>query len=45
MKASELKKQAELDAFEKFPDKTMNKVKEEFRKIALFLDARGLQLK
>ena len=44
-KFSGSKMQVELDAFEKFPDKTMDKVKEEFQKIALFLSAKDLQLK
>lgn len=44
-KFSGSKMQVELDAFEKFPAKTMDKVKEEFQKIALFLNAKDLQLK
>ncbi|MCB9297194.1 MAG: winged helix DNA-binding domain-containing protein [Lewinellaceae bacterium] len=44
-KFSGSKMQVELDAFEKFPDKTMDKVTEEFQKIALFLSAKDLQLK
>lgn len=44
-KFSGSKMQVEMDAFEKFPDKTMDKVKEEFRKIALFLNAKSVELR
>lgn len=45
MAAAELKGQVELDAFKKLPGKTMEKGKEKFQKIALFLKARDFQLK